>query len=194
MIKFIVLELFILLATLIIGYILYGVIFIVTDRIFALKKKSLNDYLEKNQCKVTFIASFLLFGFPFGIFSTIFVQKNNNGNTENELLMKDSIKSLRLAVDSLKSENYNLYLKAKDTEYKNVLDNETYKAAFGEEKSSEIPSDEYDSNVYICTGESSTKYHSDPDCRGLSRCSGEIEEISEEEAEDMGRTPCKICY
>ena len=49
-------------------------------------------------------------------------------------------------------------------------------------------------SVYICTGETSTKYHSDPDCRGLSRCSGEIEEVSEEEAEDMGRTPCKICH
>lgn len=49
-------------------------------------------------------------------------------------------------------------------------------------------------SVYICTWETSTKYHSDPDCRGLSRCSGEIEEVSEEEAEDIGRTPCKICY
>ena len=49
-------------------------------------------------------------------------------------------------------------------------------------------------SVYICTGETSTKYHCEPDCKGLSRCSGEIEEISEEEAEDMGRTPCKICY
>lgn len=49
-------------------------------------------------------------------------------------------------------------------------------------------------NVYICTGGSSRRYHCDPDCKGLSRCSGEIEEISEEEAEDMGRTPCKICY
>ena len=49
-------------------------------------------------------------------------------------------------------------------------------------------------NVFICTGESSERYHCDRDCRGLSRCSGEIEEVSEEEAEDMGRTPCKICY
>lgn len=49
-------------------------------------------------------------------------------------------------------------------------------------------------NVYICTGSSSKRYHSDPDCKGLSRCSGEIEGVSEEEAEDMGRTPCKICY
>ena len=49
-------------------------------------------------------------------------------------------------------------------------------------------------SVYICTGETSTKYHRDHDCRGLYRCSGEIEEVSVEEAEDMGRTPCKICY
>lgn len=48
--------------------------------------------------------------------------------------------------------------------------------------------------VYICTGETSTKYHSNSDCKGLYRCSGEIEEVSEEEAKDMGRTPCKICY
>lgn len=48
--------------------------------------------------------------------------------------------------------------------------------------------------VYICTGETSTKYHSDPDCRGLGRCTGKIEEVSEDEAENMGRTPCKICY
>lgn len=52
----------------------------------------------------------------------------------------------------------------------------------------------YSDNVYICTGSSSKRYHCDRDCRGLSSCSGEIEEISEEEAEDMGRTPCKICY
>lgn len=49
-------------------------------------------------------------------------------------------------------------------------------------------------SVYICTGETSTKYHRDRDCKGLSRCSGEVEEVSEEEAEDMGRTPCQICY
>ncbi len=53
---------------------------------------------------------------------------------------------------------------------------------------------EGDTSVYICTGETSTKYHCDPDCRGLGRCTGEIEEVSEDEAENMGRTPCKICY
>ncbi len=63
-----------------------------------------------------------------------------------------------------------------------------------EKKESVVKSAGYSDNVYICTGGSSKRYHCDPDCKGLSRCSGEIEEISEEEAEDMGRTPCKICY
>ena len=63
-----------------------------------------------------------------------------------------------------------------------------------EKKESAAKSADYGDNVYICTGGSSKRYHCDPDCKGLSRCSGEIEEVSEEEAEDMGRTPCKICY
>lgn len=63
-----------------------------------------------------------------------------------------------------------------------------------EKKDSVVKSDAYSHNVFICTGSSSERYHCDPDCKGLSRCSGEIEEISEEEAKDMGRTPCKICY
>lgn len=64
-----------------------------------------------------------------------------------------------------------------------------------ETKNYRYDSESSDNNsVYICTGETSTKYHCDRDCRGLSRCSGEIEEVTEEEAEDMGRTPCKICY
>lgn len=63
-----------------------------------------------------------------------------------------------------------------------------------EKKESAVKSADYSDNVYICTGSSSKRYHCDRDCRGLSSCSGEIEEISEEEAEDMGRTPCKICY
>lgn len=63
-----------------------------------------------------------------------------------------------------------------------------------EKKESSVRSAGSSDNVFICTGESSERYHCDRDCRGLSRCSGEIEEVSEEEAEDMGRTPCKICY
>lgn len=105
-------------------------------------------------------------------------------------------------IDSLKKENSDLSLKLygrREKDLINSLSNEDYRTIFGEEKPSKTESDieSYDNNdesVYICTGETSTKYHSDPDCRGLSRCSGEIEEVSEEEAEDMGRTPCKICY
>ena len=48
--------------------------------------------------------------------------------------------------------------------------------------------------VYVCTSGTSKRYHSDRYCSALSRCSGEIEEVSVEEAEDMGRTPCHICY
>ena len=48
--------------------------------------------------------------------------------------------------------------------------------------------------VYVCTGGSSQRYHASDECRGLCRCKSLIEEISKEEAEQMGRTPCKICY
>lgn len=48
--------------------------------------------------------------------------------------------------------------------------------------------------VYICTGGKSKRYHPDEYCNGLRRCSGSVEEVSVDEAEDMGRTPCKICY
>lgn len=77
---------------------------------------------------------------------------------------------------------------------KNVMSESIGKKTVIEKKETRQLKNETTPSVYICTGETSTKYHCDPDCKGLSRCSGEIEEISEEEAEDMGRTPCKICY
>jgi hypothetical protein len=49
-------------------------------------------------------------------------------------------------------------------------------------------------NVYICTGTQSKRYHKTEDCIGLSKCSRSIEEISIEEAEELGRTPCGYCY
>lgn len=49
-------------------------------------------------------------------------------------------------------------------------------------------------NVYICTGTKSKRYHKTEDCIGLSKCSRSIEEISIEEAEELGRTPCGYCY
>lgn len=48
--------------------------------------------------------------------------------------------------------------------------------------------------VYICTGPSATVYHKTDECKGLLRCSRAIESISLDEAESMGRRPCKICY
>ena len=58
-----------------------------------------------------------------------------------------------------------------------------------------VPSSKADDGyVFICTGEWATKYHSRLECKGLVRCTGDVEEVTEEEAEDMGRTPCKICY
>ena len=51
-----------------------------------------------------------------------------------------------------------------------------------------------DEIVFICTGPSAKTYHRTNDCRGLSRCSGDIEEVSLDEAEDMERRACRICY
>jgi hypothetical protein len=50
-----------------------------------------------------------------------------------------------------------------------------------------------DNTVYICTGNSSKKYHANSKCRGLGGCKGTIKAISKEEAIKMGRTPCGIC-
>lgn len=50
-----------------------------------------------------------------------------------------------------------------------------------------------DNTVYICTGNSSKKYHANSKCRGLGGCKGSIKAISKEEAIKMGRTPCAIC-
>lgn len=47
--------------------------------------------------------------------------------------------------------------------------------------------------VYVCSGPQAKRYHSTRDCYGLSRCSGEIVETTVEEAEDNGRTPCRMC-
>ena len=57
---------------------------------------------------------------------------------------------------------------------------------------SDTASDTVDS-VYICTGPDARRYHFDEDCDGLFNCTGAIEKVAIEEAEDMGRTPCKLC-
>lgn len=48
--------------------------------------------------------------------------------------------------------------------------------------------------VWVCTGESSERYHAHNDCKGLRICRASVEEISLQEAESIGRTPCNKCY
>ena len=50
------------------------------------------------------------------------------------------------------------------------------------------------SRVYICTGPYSKAYHKTSECMGLSRCSGDIEGVSEDEAIEEGRHKCHFCY
>lgn len=47
---------------------------------------------------------------------------------------------------------------------------------------------------FICTGGYSKRYHRDEFCRGLDSCKGELDLVSEEEAEEEDRTPCQLCY
>lgn len=51
-----------------------------------------------------------------------------------------------------------------------------------------------ETQVYICTGPQSRRYHNTRYCRGLESCSDDIELVDVSEAEDKGRTPCRICY
>ena len=47
--------------------------------------------------------------------------------------------------------------------------------------------------VTICLSEDAYAYH-DHQCMGLDQCDGGTEEVTIEEAEDDGRTPCGFCY
>ena len=66
--------------------------------------------------------------------------------------------------------------------------NEEYSVAVEDEKS------DTKDKVYVCTGGSAKRYHAVSDCKGLSNCRGDIEEMDKEEEEYMGRTPCRMCY
>jgi hypothetical protein len=50
----------------------------------------------------------------------------------------------------------------------------------------------FQSMVYICKGPSSKVYHKSERCKGLSNCSTQIYNVSEDEAKKMGRRKCKI--
>lgn len=56
-----------------------------------------------------------------------------------------------------------------------------------------VPKDP-NTKVWVCTGGSSKRYHAYDKCKGLSKCSASIDEVKLEEAETMGRTPCRKCY
>lgn len=48
--------------------------------------------------------------------------------------------------------------------------------------------------VFVCTGKFAKKYHRTQHCPGLGNCSGEILEVTVEQAQSQGKTPCKKCY
>ena len=54
-------------------------------------------------------------------------------------------------------------------------------------------SDDDSDTVTICLSEDAYAYH-DHQCMGLDQCDGGTEEVTIEEAEDDGRTPCGFCY
>lgn len=47
--------------------------------------------------------------------------------------------------------------------------------------------------VYVCSGPASKRYHSVEDCDGLKRCSGGILRMTSDDAERIGKTPCRLC-
>ena len=51
-----------------------------------------------------------------------------------------------------------------------------------------------DTYVYICTGPDAYSYHKSQTCRGLNKCSAEIESVTLTYAKAKKRTSCKICY
>ncbi len=48
--------------------------------------------------------------------------------------------------------------------------------------------------VYVCSGPSAKRYHLVKDCKGLSKCYGYILEMTVDEAQARGKTPCKMCF
>lgn len=47
------------------------------------------------------------------------------------------------------------------------------------------------SNVFICKGKSSKRYHLKKTCRGLSACKSGVSEVTLEKAKSLKRTLCK---
>lgn len=47
-----------------------------------------------------------------------------------------------------------------------------------------------ETNVYICKGKGSKRYHYIENCRGLSRCSTKVYKVTLKKAKEMRRTLC----
>lgn len=104
---------------------------------------------------------------------------NTESNMMNLLKLIDSIEIYR----DIDEEYYNhpvVYPAAQTSAEHNAQKNNTTKTI--------------EKMVYVCTGPSAYRYHSRSSCRGLNRCSDDIERITISEARDLGRTPCGYCY
>jgi hypothetical protein len=62
------------------------------------------------------------------------------------------------------------------------------------EKPANEKSDYKSQAVFICDSRSAIAYHSTTDCSGLNRCTHQIVKISEDEAKQIGRRACKLCW
>lgn len=65
--------------------------------------------------------------------------------------------------------------------------------AVGYISAKDVPAAAEQNYVYICTGPKSAVYHKTNSCRGLKNCSTSVKKVTKEQAEKMGRRPCKIC-
>jgi len=70
----------------------------------------------------------------------------------------------------------------------------TIPGTFGQAERETQPTSKAQTTVYICLGKSSVRYHQTDRCNGLSNCKSQIKSVTLQEAEKMGRTPCKVCY
>ena len=48
--------------------------------------------------------------------------------------------------------------------------------------------------VYVVMSNNAYAYHKTKDCSAVKKATHKVKEVSLEEAEKMGRKPCKICY
>lgn len=51
-----------------------------------------------------------------------------------------------------------------------------------------------ESKVYVVMSENAYAYHKTLDCRAVKKATHVVKEVTLEEAQEMGRKPCGICY